>query len=614
MAAVLQVSVATILLYAQTLVRVFSAEILGSVALLLIAVYIIVRQVYASRAERALRETNQFATEIIDNAGEGIVVYDRELRYLLWNRFMEELTGMEAETVVGRRATDLFPHLYEQHVDELLFRAMKGETVASPDIHYYIPGTNKRGWASAVYRPHYDANGNIVGAIGLIRDITERKSAEQQIEYQAYHDALTGLANRRLFQEHLTLALALAQRHRRLVAVLFLDLDHFKIVNDSLGHTVGDALLKQIAIRLRKAVREGDTVARVGGDEFTIVLQDLPHRDDAVVVAEKVLRTVAQPVDVSEHRLYVTTSIGITVFPEDGEDAETLLKNADNAMYRAKADGRNTYHISTKELSRSMQERMTLESGLHVAMERNEFEIFYQPQIDVRTLKVTGMEALLRWKHPSRGVIQPAEFINVAEERGFIVLIGDWVLRNACEQAVIFRERGHPALRVAVNISARQFREQTLVSRVETALHQTRLDPRFLELEITESVAMENVELTLDVLTQLRAIGISIAIDDFGTGHSSLSYLKRFPIDALKIDRGFVEDLPERVEDAAIVKSVIQLAEGLNLRVVAEGVERKEQLDFLRANNCTEVQGFFFGLPLRAAEFEKIFAHAVAVY
>ena len=585
----------------------FTAEILGSVALLMIAVYIIVRQVSAVRAERALRETNQFATEIIDNAGEGIVVYDRQLRYLLWNRFMEELTGLEAEKVVGHHATELFPHLREQHVDDLLYRAMAGETVASPDIHYYLPGTEKRGWVSAVYRPHYDANGNIVGAIGLIRDITERKAAEQQIEYQAYHDALTGLSNRRLFQEHLTLALALAQRRRRNVAVLFLDLDNFKIVNDSLGHTVGDALLKQVATRLKKAVREGDTVARVGGDEFTIVLQDLPHRDDAAIVAEKVLRAVAQPIEVSEHRLYVTTSIGITVFPDDGEDAETLLKNADNAMYRAKAEGRNTFHMSTQELNRSMQERMTLESGLHGAMERNEFEIFYQAQMDARTLKVTGMEALLRWKHPSRGIIPPAEFINVAEERGYIVVIGDWVLRKACEQAVAFHERGYPELRVAVNISPRQFREQTLVPRVEAAVTESGIDPRLLELEITESVAMENVELTLAVLTQLRALGISIAIDDFGTGHSALSYLKRFPIDALKIDRGFVEDLPERVEDAAIVKSVIQLAQGLNLRVVGEGVERKEQLEFLRDNNCTEVQGFFFGLPLRAPDFEKAF-------
>lgn len=589
-----------------------SAEVLGSVALLLVAVYIIARQVVAIRSERALRETNQFASEIIDNAGEGIVVYDRDLRYLLWNRFMEDLTSMPAAEVLGRRALDLFPHIREQGVDELLGRAMAGETVASPDIHYFVPGTGKRGWISAVYRPHCDASGKIVGAIGLIRDITERKNAEQEIEYQAYHDSLTGLANRRLFQEHLSLALALAQRRRRSVAVLFLDLDHFKLINDSLGHSVGDAMLKQVATRLRAAVRDGDTVARVGGDEFTIVLQDLSDRDDAEIVARKVLRQVAAPIEVAEHRLYVTTSIGITVFPDDGDDAETLLKNADNAMYRAKAEGRNTYHISTVELSRSVQERMTLESGMHGAMERNEFEIWYQPQIDVRGNRIIGMEALLRWKHPSRGVIGPAEFIAVAEERGFIVVIGDWVLRKACEQVNILRARGYRDLRVAVNISPRQFREETLVARVEAALHETGIDPQMLELEITEGVAMENVELTVDVLTQLRKLGITIAIDDFGTGHSSLSYLKRFPIDALKIDRGFVEDLPDRFEDAAIVKAVIQLAHGLNLRVIAEGVERQEQLDFLKGHGCREIQGYLFGMPMRLSDFEKVLERGMA--
>ncbi len=588
-----------------------SAEILASVALLLIAVYIVYRQIASGRAESALRETNQFAAEIIENAGEGIVVYDREFRYLLWNRFMEDMTGIPAEDLIGKRAPDLFPHIREQHVDELIRQAMQGQTVASPDIHYFIPGTDKRGWVSSVYRPHYDANGKIVGVIGLIRDITQRKSAEQQIEYQAYHDALTGLANRRLFQEHLTLALALAQRRRRLVAVLFLDLDHFKIVNDSLGHTVGDELLKQVAGRLRGAVREGDTVARVGGDEFTIVLQDLVKKEDAAIVAEKVLRTIAEPSDISGHHLYVTTSIGITTFPDDGEDAETLIKNADNAMYRAKAEGRNTFHMSTQELSRSIQERMTLESGLHQAMEREEFELFYQPQIDLRTMRIAGIEALLRWRHPDRGVIAPSDFMSVAEDRGYIVVIGDWVLRNACEQATRLRQRGHEHVRVSVNLSPRQFREISLVSRVKAALDQAKLDPHQLELEITESVAVENIELTFTVLGELRGIGISIAIDDFGTGHSALSYLKQFPIDTLKIDRSFVEDLPAP-SDAAIVKSVIELAAGLKLRVVAEGVERKEQVDFLRENGCTEVQGYYFGMPVRGPEIEQLFDHGVA--
>jgi diguanylate cyclase (GGDEF)-like protein/PAS domain S-box-containing protein len=585
---------------------------LVSAALVLVAIYIIVRQVLAIRAERALRETNQFASEIIDNAGEGIVVYDRELRYIIWNRFMEELTGLTAEHVIGRPATEMFPHLREQHVDELLLRAMGGETVASPDIHYYVPNSDRRGWVSAVYRPHYDGSGQIAGVIGLIRDITERKSAEQQIEYQAYHDALTGLANRRLFQEHLTLALALAQRRSRLVAVLFLDLDHFKLVNDSLGHSVGDALLKQVAARLKEAVREGDTVARVGGDEFTIVLQELESRQDAAIVAEKVLRTIAEPVEASGHRLYVTTSIGITIFPDDGDDAEALLRNADTAMYRAKSEGRNTYQMSTQELNRSTQERMTLERDLHLAVERNEFELLYQPQVALRTKRIVGMEALLRWRHPERGVLAPAEFISVAEERGFIVVIGDWVLREACRQGRKFRDRGLTEFRVAVNLSARQFRDLTLVDSVETALAESGLEPRCLELEITESVAMENIELTVRLLTRLRELGVAIAIDDFGTGHSSMSYLKRFPIDALKIDRSFVEDLPHGKEDAAIARSIIQLADGLNLRVIAEGVETKEQADFFTPYDC-DVQGFYFAHPMPADQCEALFAKGIAV-
>ncbi|HWS71086.1 MAG TPA: EAL domain-containing protein, partial [Thermoanaerobaculia bacterium] len=537
-----------------------SAEVLVSAALLVVALYIIARQIAAIRAERVLRETNLFASEIIEHAGEGIVVYDRALRYVVWNRFMEELTGMQAAEVLGKRAPDVFPHLREQRVDELLLRALAGESVSAADTHYYVPGTDRSGWVSSVYRPQLDSRGNIVGVIGLIRDITERKAAEQQIEYQAYHDALTGLANRRLFHEHLTLALALAQRRNRLVSVLFLDLDHFKLINDSLGHSIGDALLKQVAARLKASVREGDTVARVGGDEFTIVLQELGDRSDAALVAQKVLKTIAEPVEVAEHKLYVTASIGITIFPEDGQDAEALLKNADNAMYRAKSQGRNMFQMATQELNRSTEERMTLESGLHRALEEQQFVLHYQPQVDVRTMQIVGMEALLRWQHPERGLIAPGGFIPVAEERGLIVEIGEWVLRTACAEAVRLREAGFPQLRVAVNLSARQFREAALVEMVRSALADSGLDARCLELEITESVAMENVQLTLQVLTSLRALGIAIAIDDFGTGHSSLSYLKRFPIDTLKIDRSFVEDLPDRFEDAAIVRSVIQLA------------------------------------------------------
>jgi diguanylate cyclase (GGDEF)-like protein/PAS domain S-box-containing protein len=547
---------------------------------------------------------DKLATDIVSNAAEGIVVYDTNMRCVVWNTFMEELTGMPAIDVVGKRATDLFPHS-DQHIDEILSRVLGGETVDVPETFFNM-GTERQGWITASFRPQRDGAGDITGVIAHIRDLTERKRAEQQIEYQAYHDSLTGLANRRLFQEHLTLAVALAQRNNGLLAVIFLHLDHFKIVNDSLGHSIGDALLRVIAMRLKTHVREGDVIARVGGDEFTVVLQDLKKKEDIPAIAHKIIKAVAEPIDVDGHRLYVTTSIGIAVYPDDGQDAETLLKNADNAMYRAKSEGRNTYQTSTEEMSRSMHERLTLESGLHQAMERNEFDVYYQPQIDVATMKVCGMEALLRWKHPERGILTPAAFMNVAEERGFIVPIGEWVLRTACKQAKTFRDAGLPEFRVAVNLSARQFREQGMVDSIENALKQSGLDPQSLELEITESVAMENVDLTVKQLNRLRRTGITIAIDDFGMGHSSLSYLKRFPIDALKIDRNFVEDLPERAEDAAIVRSVIELAQGLNLRVVAEGVETKPQLDFLKEQNCREVQGFYFGFPVPPQEFQKM--------
>ena len=488
-----------------------------------IAASIVYRQIVAARAARTHSENGRFARDILDNAGEGIVVYDRELRYVLWNAFMQEMTGLAPADVLGKRPTDVFPNLAEQRVDEMLARALGGENVSTPDVHYYVPSTQRQGWVSSVYRPYLGDDGEILGVIALVRDVTDRKAAEQQIEYQAYHDALTGLANRHLFQEHLSLAVALAQRRLKQIAVLFLDLDHFKLVNDSLGHSVGDELLREVARRLKAAVRDGDTVARVGGDEFTIVLQDLAHPQDAAMVAQKVLRSIAEPMSISGHRIFATTSIGITVFPDDGADAETLLKNADTAMYRAKALGRNTFEMSTQELSRSTQERMTVESGLHLALEAGEFALLYQPQIDVETMSIVGMEALLRWKHPERGVILPEDFIGIAEERGLILKIGDWVLRQACRDARRFQDRGLPHFRVAVNLSARQFRDPSLSAAVKSALQESGIPAESLELEITETVAMENVLLTMSTLDEFRRSGVTIAIDDFGTGHSSLS-------------------------------------------------------------------------------------------
>lgn len=577
-----------------------------AVALAAVAGAVIVRLFSSPGAARPDSRGDRLARAIIDNAAEGIVVFDRELRCVLWNRFLEEMTGVSGSAVEGRLATELFPQIVEYEIEPLIRRALAGETVSSPDVPVDIPTTGRRGWVSCVFRPHLDEAGKIAGAIGFIRDVTERKRAEQQIEYQAYHDALTGLANRRLFQEHLSLALALAQRRTSIVAVFFLDLDHFKVINDSLGHTIGDELLREVAARLRRIVREGDTVARVGGDEFTIILQELPRREAVRAVAEKVLRAVAEPVDVSGHRLYITTSIGITLFPDHGEDAETLLRNADTAMYQAKSLGRNTWQLATLDVARSSQERMTLESDLHRALEERQFALLYQPQIDTDTSTIVGMEALVRWIHPERGMIGPQHFIGLAEERGLILPIGEWVIREACRAVRRFHDMGLPYFRVAVNLSARQFRDPSLLQIVQTALADAGVDAAALELEITETMAMEDVELTMSTLAELRRHGVTIAIDDFGTGHSSLSYLKRFPIDALKIDKGFVFDLPDKFEDAAIVSSVIQLANGLGLRVVAEGVETQDQLDFLCEGGCREVQGYYFSYPVPLEDLERM--------
>jgi diguanylate cyclase (GGDEF)-like protein/PAS domain S-box-containing protein len=585
-----------------------TAEILVALLVCALGAFILVRHLALLKTQAALRESVQFNQAIISNAGEGIVVYDRELNYVVWNRFMEEMTGMPASEVIGRNALELFPHIREQGLEPLLRLAVAGKDVASADIRYYIPTTGRTGWTSSVYRPYRNASGEIIGVISLIRDITSRRRAEEQVEYQALHDVLTDLGNRNLFHDHLALALAVAQRRNRIVAVFFLDLDHFKLINDSHGHNFGDNLLKAVAKRLRGCVRKADTVARIGGDEFAIILQDMERHEDAADLARKIVSVVAEPLELDGQRLHVTTSIGVSLYPHDGTDPDMLLKNADNAMYRAKAEGRNTYQLCTPEMRRWVEDRLILENGLHRALQNGEFLLHYQPEVDLETLRVNGMEALLRWNDPERGLLAPGSFIPLAEERGLIVPIGEWVLKESCKQARKFQEMGFPHFRVSVNLSARQFRDPNLMTAINSALEESGLDPQCLELEITESVAMSDVEQSLRILNALRLRGISIAIDDFGTGHSSLSYLKRFTLDALKIDRMFINDLASAEGDKAIVASIIRLAHGLRLRVIAEGVEKEEQLGFLRDNGCESVQGFLFSYPLSATDFERLLA------
>jgi diguanylate cyclase (GGDEF)-like protein/PAS domain S-box-containing protein len=448
----------------------------------------------------------------------------------------------------------------------------------------------------------------VTGFILNCRDVTERKRAEEIVRHLAYHDALTDLPNRTLFKDRLTQALAQARRKERTVAVLFLDLDHFKVVNDTVGHGEGDRLLRRVAERLTGRLRDGDTVARVGGDEFALVLSEITQVEDAAEIAERILRDFRRPWVLQGQEFLVTTSIGIALYPGDGDDAETLLRNADTAMYRAKESGRDSYQLYTAAMNARIVERLALENNLRRGLERGEFIVYYQPQVDIRSGQVVGVEALVRWQHPKQGLVLPAEFIPVAEETGLIVPLGEWVLRTACVQNKAWQQDGLPPVRVAVNLSARQFQQRGLTDTVAQVLRETGLSPRLLQLEITEGIAVQDVDFTIATLRRLRAMGIQIAIDDFGTGYSSLSYLKRFPIDAVKIDRSFVRDLTVNPNDAAIATTIITMAHNLKLSVIAEGVETEEQLAFLDQQQCDEMQGFLFSKPKPAQELKNILA------
>jgi diguanylate cyclase (GGDEF)-like protein len=458
--------------------------------------------------------------------------------------------------------------------------------------------------------PLFDEAGRTRGAIGASLDITERKRAEEQVRTLAYHDALTTLPNRLLFQDRLSQAVAQTRRQRGGLAVLFLDLDRFKVINDSLGHTVGDRLIREVAQRLRGAVREEDTVARLGGDEFTLLLPDVAKAVPAARVARKVLDVVKAPYVLDGRELYVTASMGISLFPDDGQDAETLVKNADTAMYRAKEQGRDGYQLYTPAMNATALERLNLESGLRKALANDQLVLYYQPIFDIFRGRVHGLEAVLRWRHPELGMVAPAEFVPLAEVTGLLGPIGAWVMRTAAAQARAWQRAGHEDLTVAVNLSARQFQEPDLVAQVTEALEASGLEPRRLELEITESNAMQNAQQAIHTLRELKSLGVRLSIDDFGTGYSSLSLLKQFPIDTLKIDQSFIRDITTDPDDAAIATAVIALAHTLKLKVVAEGVETREQLDFLAARGCDRTQGYYLSPPVPAERVMALLAPA----
>jgi len=555
---------------------------------------------------RQTEEQLRLAASVFEGSQEGIMILGADHRIVDVNQAFCTITGYETEAVAGQLLCELLSaEQFDAQSCERLWGMVDGDGSWQGEVWYRRrDGEVIPAWQNlSVVK---NAQGEPIRYIGVFTDISEKKASEERIHHLAHYDLLTDLPNRVLLQDRLQNALDRMHRVDRQLAVLFLDLDRFKNVNDSLGHPVGDRLLQAVAHRLNTVVREQDTVARLGGDEFLLILEDLDDPQHAGVVARKILESLSLPVRVEQHDIYIGASIGISVFPGDGHDADALIKNADTAMYRAKDMGRNNYQFYTPEMTRLSLERFELERGLRLALERDELLLHYQPQAALANARCIGVEALVRWQHPALGLIPPDRFIPLAEETGLIQALGRWVLHAACRQARSWQDLGRP-LRMAVNLSGHQIVHGDIVATVSEVLAETGLAPQWLELEITEGFVLSHAEAGVRTLERLKALGVSLAIDDFGTGYSSLSYLKRLPVDRLKIDRSFVQGVPGDRDDAAIITTIIAMARSLKLEVIAEGVEEEAQLTFLREQDCDEYQGYFLGRPLPLAEFEKLF-------
>ncbi len=545
-------------------------------------------------AEQAIRDSEERMRKFAAATNEGIFFHKNGILTDV-NEALLAIMGYTREEMIGHNTLEFVPPEWQRAVTDYMSAALENP--------YEAEVVHKNGHNIAVEMVGKTLHlGNETYRLGALRDITARKHAEARIQYLAHHDMLTGLPNRAYLIERLATILALARRHGTLVAIMFIDLDNFKTVNDWLGHHSGDALLKEVATRIKEVLREADMVSRLGGDEFLAILADFAAPEDAARVADKLLESISAPFALEGRQVYANASIGISVFPRDGDNADDLIRHADAAMYSAKEQGRGHSRFYTPGLSDAAAETLARESRLREAVQRGEFVLFYQPQVSVDTLRLVGIEALVRWRDPERGLTDPSEFIEFAESHGLIDEIGQYVLREACRQNKAWQAAGFAALPISVNVSAVQFRRGDLVAGVQRVLEETGLEGRYLELELTESLLMDR-EVVGDALVGLRALGVKITIDDFGTGYSSLSYLQRYPIDKLKIDRSFIDDLGTDADDRAIAIAIINLAKTLKLTALAEGVERQEQLDFLRANGCDEFQGYLAGNPVPAEEF-----------
>lgn len=545
---------------------------------------------------------------LLQNALVGISMV-RERKIVTCNRRFAEMFGYETGELVGRSTNEFY---YDDSEFASVGQAAYSKFSEGQSYSHTLKMQRRDGssvWAEVAGRV-VDAKKPQDGSIWVFTDVTERKEAEQKINFIAYHDALTALPNWQLAQDRFQQAVAYAERTEAKVAVLCLDLDNFKTVNDSLGHAVGDALIKQVAIRLTECVRDTDTVSRQGGDEFIIVLPNLPDAEATAPILIKLMERLREPYDIEGHELTTSVSVGVAIFPDDGVDSDTLRKKADMAMYKAKSAGRNAYHYFDEQMNIDAVEQLRIRNGLRRALDRQELVLHYQPQIDLRSGAVDGVEALIRWKHPELGMISPARFIPIAEESGLIVPIGQWVLHEACRQAAVWHTTGGAKISVAVNLSALQFKRDDLEQSVIDALRESGIDPALLELELTESILISDTQSVLATVKRLKALGVQLSIDDFGTGYSSLSYLKRFEVDRLKIDQSFVRDLATDREDAAIVHAIIQMASSLGLTTIAEGVEDAAALARLRDYGCHMAQGYFFARPMPADELVAFLAKA----
>ena len=547
-----------------------------------------------SMADRQYRTERDLLEAFLEHIPDNVFFKDRDSRFIRICRAMADYIGLaDPAQAVGKTDSDIFS---SEHADQALAdeqeilrtgQAKIGEEKETwPDGHV--------NWVLTTKVPLKDRRDQIIGTMGISHNITDRKQAELRAQYLALHDSLTGLPNRVLLEDRLTQAIALARRNQISVGVLMLDLDRFKSVNDSFGHYVGDRLLEAVSVRLQACLRESDLIARLGGDEFVIGISMVTADRDVETVARKVLATLGEPFEVESHTLQIGASVGISMYPANGENSEALLQFADAAMYQAKKNGRDTYCFFAPELTQATKRRRKLENDLHQACARGEFVLHYQPLVSTDSGRVTGVEALLRWYHPEEGLISPNEFIPQLEELGLMVEVGDWVLRTACLQNVAWQKEGLPPIRVAVNVSAQQFYRGDLVDSVERALRESGLEPRWLEIELTESLTLDCSETTINIMKNLKRIGVTLSLDDFGTGWSSLSYLRKFPLDRIKIDRSFMRDIASEPAAEAVVRSIIDLGKNLGLDCVAEGVETRQQLEYLQKKMCPEMQGFLY--------------------